>query len=72
MSNYCGCCGRHTSGEWCHDCQSHLLPRGRDACERTYFAQHGRDCPYTTHFHVDACYAMGPGDTEVLICRSRA
>ena len=22
----------------------------------------------TTHFHSDKCYAVGPGETEVLIC----
>lgn len=22
------------------------------------------------HFHTERCYAMGPGDTEVLICDS--
>jgi hypothetical protein len=22
----------------------------------------------TEHFHSDKCYALGPGDTEVLVC----
>lgn len=71
MTDYCGCCGRPSIGEWCSDCLPHLLPRGREPWARTYSAQHGHDCPFTPHFHSDACYAMGPGDTEVLVCGTR-
>lgn len=47
--NYCGCCGRECeSQEWCLDCAKHLhhnehLP----PWERTYFAQHKIECPFS-------------------------
>jgi len=45
--NYCGCCGRPTSNYiWCDDCKAHIADHHRDFHERTYFAQHGKDCPY--------------------------
>lgn len=47
--NFCGCCGRsHKSGDihWCKDCLAHVRPARYGApWERTYFAQHGKDCP---------------------------
>jgi hypothetical protein len=51
-SDYCGCCGREIEnssvGEpWCRDCRDHALPPalGRAPWDRTYYAQHGMDCP---------------------------
>lgn len=47
--DYCGCCGRECSGNWCQDCRAeHVLPwqPGLALHERTYFAQHAADCPY--------------------------
>lgn len=47
---YCGCCGRDLpfGGVFCEDCEKHLAParHGMPDWERTYFAQHGADCPY--------------------------
>jgi hypothetical protein len=48
-TDHCGCCGRPISNqEWCTDCAKHLLPyqRGLPPWDRTYFAQHGKDCPF--------------------------
>lgn len=44
----CGCCGQDCpDGElWCLACRAHVGAGGR-VCDRTYFAQHGVDCPYT-------------------------
>lgn len=52
--DYCGCCGREMrGGGWfCRDCAGHVLPvndgtfSGRSPWDRTYFAQHKRDCPF--------------------------
>jgi hypothetical protein len=49
--DYCGCCGRECRRGhlWCQDCEAHLLPsepRHRFSHERTYFAQHGKECPF--------------------------
>ena len=47
--NFCGCCGRSIPyGEWCLKCSQHLLPEKSHLppWERTYFAQHGKDCPF--------------------------
>ena len=50
---YCGCCGREigagtrTDPEWCADCKPHLRRGPLFApWQRTYFAQHGKDCPW--------------------------
>lgn len=46
--DYCGCCGRECTGEWCLDCIGHLLPRDGNIYphERTYFAQFKKPCPF--------------------------
>ena len=45
--DYCGCCGNEIPyGEWCLRCTQHLLPKGIPDWERTWFAQHGTDCPF--------------------------
>jgi len=47
--DYCGCCGNEVPyGEWCLKCTAHLKPaeRGLSMWDRTYFAQHGKDCPF--------------------------
>ena len=45
---FCGCCGRGlpTVGIWCEDCLQHVVASNRPPWERTYFAQHGVDCPH--------------------------
>jgi len=55
MMGYCGCCGRemrqkfhdNIGGVWCCDCFRHIQTDGGAPWARTYFAQHGRDCPYS-------------------------
>ena len=47
-SGHCGCCGEPIPyGEWCAVCMEHLLPEkpGLAPWDRTWFAQHGTDCP---------------------------
>lgn len=52
MSN-CGCCGRElgtdvagtADGLWCVDCIGHVL-KGGALWDRTWFAQHGNECPF--------------------------
>lgn len=45
--DYCGCCETEATvdGWWCERCFGHVLRTGRVE-ERTYFAQHGEDCPF--------------------------
>lgn len=48
--DYCGCCGGEIdNGDayWCSHCTDHVA-RATTAYlwERTYFAQHGEDCPF--------------------------
>ena len=47
---YCGCCGRELDGNsdlWCKRCAEHVHPdRGVRLWDRTYFAQHGKYCPF--------------------------
>lgn len=46
QSDFCGCCGRPGArGLWCQDCEQHLASSLRPPHERTYYAQHGEDCP---------------------------
>ena len=49
-ASYCGCCGGRCSETsfWCVPCQAHVLPRssGKDAWDRTWFAQHREACPF--------------------------
>jgi len=46
--DFCGCCGRPAVGDWCLECRAHLLSAlGRAPWDRTYYAQHGTDCPFT-------------------------
>jgi hypothetical protein len=47
-TKYCGCCGRETLNDWwCHECKAHVDPIvTKPPHERTYFAQHQRDCPF--------------------------
>ena len=47
--NFCACCGEEIGsfGAYCQECKEHVswdynLP----AYERTYFGQHGEDCPF--------------------------
>lgn len=50
---FCGCCGNEISEDllWCNQCMGHLLPDRDDQdhyrCmwDRTWFAQHGTECP---------------------------
>jgi len=50
--DYCGCCGREVFDSaslfaWCAQCLSHLAqPASNPPWERTYYAQHGKDCPF--------------------------
>lgn len=51
-ASHCGCCGRpigqFIEGDpWCEDCLPHLADYriGIPPWDRTYFAQHGTDCP---------------------------
>ena len=48
---YCGCCGNEIigfgPGWWCRRCMTHVEHGRRvPAWDRTFFAQHKRDCPY--------------------------
>ena len=51
---YCGCCGEQLHWAdfyklWCRRCRGHVYPVVGvyvPTHERTYFAQHGRPCPY--------------------------
>lgn len=49
--NFCGCCGRKArlNPLWCVRCLLHVGPRHLHVWDRTYFAQHGEDCPYQIH-----------------------
>lgn len=46
--SWCGCCGRPCDETvlWCLDCAAHVGRRGQPH-ERTWFAMHGEDCPFT-------------------------
>jgi hypothetical protein len=48
--NFCGCCGRQFDGPsdliWCKDCRAHIDPNPSSACDRTWFAQFGTECPF--------------------------
>jgi hypothetical protein len=52
--DYCCCCGGKVRAFygyislWCNDCRGHVLPAaaGLPTSERTFFAQHGKDCPH--------------------------
>ena len=55
---FCGCCGADLGHsreilQWCEACEAHLAPEvfpvlgcPTPAWDRTWFAQHGTDCPY--------------------------
>ena len=50
MDDYCGCCGRLINrgdhgNVWCKRCKAHVVPGGMTE-DATYFAQHGRQCPW--------------------------
>lgn len=52
MSDYCGCCGREITADdlpgmplWCDDCRPHLAASPH-LWDRTWFAQHGTECPF--------------------------
>lgn len=49
--SYCGCCGREIeqgTDEWCIDClRQHVDTNAARSEDRTWFAQHGTDCPFT-------------------------
>lgn len=51
---YCGCCGRQIGERelWCRDCTAHVKHTSEPIWERTYFAQYGKDCPFTEPFNV--------------------
>ena len=45
----CLCCGGKLRRNqlWCMQCKAHVILRyGLAMEERTYFAQHGKDCPF--------------------------
>ncbi len=52
--SFCGCCGREMScsiqdgvAEWCFDCYQHIRRYGGGPpWDRTYFAIHGKECPF--------------------------
>lgn len=53
-ADYCGCCGNGITGKrptgnpeplWCAHCRGHVSARPVPLWERTWFAQHGTDCP---------------------------
>ena len=47
--DYCGCCGRPMERSYnlfCNDCNDHIDKDAEFFWERTYFAQHGRNCPF--------------------------
>lgn len=48
--DYCGCCGNENNSSdvsFCTRCLGHVLPYGAGPDhERTWFAQHGTECPY--------------------------
>ncbi len=48
--DYCGCCGQHETlpgGYWCDRCHAHVIHENYvPVWDRTYFALHGRDCPF--------------------------
>lgn len=46
FADYCGCCGNPCVGDWCCGCASHVTRWG-PPWERTYFAQHDKECPFT-------------------------
>lgn len=51
---FCGCCGNgigrstRSDPDWCRRCKPHVrtYPASLPPWERTYYAQHKRDCPY--------------------------
>ena len=47
---FCGCCGRpydYGHDEWCDDClRGHIDTLAARPEDRTWFAQHGTDCPF--------------------------
>jgi hypothetical protein len=51
-ASFCGCCGNAAEGDdliiWCVRCQGHVTDRGQP-WDRTWFAQHGTDCPYVVN-----------------------
>lgn len=52
-AHFCGCCGNQiihdpsadSEPQWCLRCLNHITADGLPH-DRTYFAQHGADCPY--------------------------
>lgn len=50
VASFCGCCGREIeqgTDEWCIDClREHIDTNAARPEDRTYFAQHGLDCPF--------------------------
>ncbi|MFR9807092.1 hypothetical protein ACL02T_33065 [Pseudonocardia sp. RS010] len=63
---YCGCCGTElgrstrSDPDWCKRCLPHIK-RHTEAplWERTYFAQHKRDCPFQASSSGDTGEARG-------------
>ena len=45
-TTYCGCCGYGPTGGtlFCRECDKHVINHG-ELHSRTYFAQHGQECP---------------------------
>lgn len=48
---YCACCGvvlkgADYAGRFCQRCLKHAGPADLPTWDRTFFAQHGIDCPY--------------------------
>ncbi len=49
-AHFCGCCGGKMASQtelWCEKCRPHVL-EGRPFWEATWYAQHGKYCPFTT------------------------
>jgi predicted amidophosphoribosyltransferase len=61
---FCGCCGNPNDGldaNFCARCLPHIKPFKKawgdlQPWERTYFAQHGQDCPFQAE---DKAYSDG-------------
>ena len=68
--HYCGCCGCEIPPKdedlmWCKRCDKHVLhPKNRwiPWHERTYFAQHGKDCPFQVNVRERAALGEPAGE----------
>lgn len=61
----CGCCGREWTGDWCDKCRPHIPKAfGAPPWDRTYFAQHGRDCPFQIRENEKHSRASSPEEQQ--------